>query len=248
MEFFEWLTQAEAFCHREGRPMVSLSYAQSLDGCLTARRGQPTPLSGAQASKLTHQLRAAHQAILAGVGTVLADDPLLTVRLVEGESPQPVILDSHLRTPLDASLLHKHPQKPWIATTRHSDPKRRADLEACGARLLILPEDSEGRVDLEAMLQRLAGEGICSLMVEGGAQVLANFLREAQRNFLFRTLADQAIVTIAPVYLGGLHVIAEGSLAASGTPHLTEMPRLHEVGSTQLGEDLIVWGKLRSQA
>src|SRR5512142_1687762 len=90
-----------------GRPLVTLSYAQSLDGCLTVERGRPTPLSGREALRLTHRLRAAHQGILVGVGTVLADDPQLNVRLVEGRSPRPLVLDTNLRLPLEAGLLQR---------------------------------------------------------------------------------------------------------------------------------------------
>src|SRR5512133_2370683 len=90
---------------REGRPLVTLSYAQSLDGSLAAQRGTPLALSGPQSMELTHRLRAAQDAILVGIGTVLSDNPRLTVRLVEGSQPQPVILDSHLRFPLNANLL-----------------------------------------------------------------------------------------------------------------------------------------------
>ena len=90
---------------RPGRPFVTLSYAQSLDGSIAARRGATTPISGPDALRLTHQLRAHHDAILVGIGTVLADDPQLTVRLVAGPNPQPVIVDSRLRLPLTARLL-----------------------------------------------------------------------------------------------------------------------------------------------
>ena len=79
--FENWLSLADRHLEKTGRPLVGLCYAQSLDGCLTVRRGQPTALSGAQTKRLTHQLRAAHDAILVGSGTVLADQPQLTVRL-----------------------------------------------------------------------------------------------------------------------------------------------------------------------
>jgi len=91
-----WLAQAWRHHQDTGRPLVGLCFAQSIDGCLAAQRGQPTALSGPASARLTHQLRAAHDAMLVGVGTVLADNPHLTVRHVAGRSPQPVILDSRL--------------------------------------------------------------------------------------------------------------------------------------------------------
>ena len=87
------------------RPSVTLTYAQSLDGSITTQRGKPTAISGKESLLLTHQLRATHDAILVGIGTILADNPRLNVRLAVGPHPQPVILDSQLRFPLDAKLL-----------------------------------------------------------------------------------------------------------------------------------------------
>ena len=104
--------RAAAHHRRTGRPFVTLTYAQSLDGSIAADPGQPLSLSGPQSLLLTHYLRAAHDAILVGIGTVLADNPLLNVRLVEGKNPQPVIVDSQLRFPLDANLLRRHPPGP----------------------------------------------------------------------------------------------------------------------------------------
>jgi len=231
-----WLSQAQAFRQSQGRPLVSLCYAQSLDGSLAARGGQRTLLSGPESSRLTHQLRAAHDAILVGVGTVLADDPQLTVRLVQGNHPQPVVLDSHLRIPLEAYILSKHPLTPWIATTPDADPHKASALQAIGARLLILPADEAGRVSLPALLECLASEGVSSLMVEGGARVITSFL--AQR------LADQVALTIAPVFIGGLRAVEpDSSLSFIGQSE-NIFPSLTNLHYERLGNDLIVWGKL----
>ena len=104
MEQIEVLLRGASDYHQSvGRPFVTLSYAQSLDGCIAAKRGQPLALSGPQSLTLTHQLRSAHDAIMVGIGTLLADNPRLTVRLVEGRDPQPVVLDSRLRFPSEAN-------------------------------------------------------------------------------------------------------------------------------------------------
>ena len=84
----------------EAPPQVTLTFAQSLDGSIAAVRGQPLALSSAETMVITHRLRAMHAAIVVGVGTLVADDPSLTTRLVEGPSPRPVVLDASLRTPL----------------------------------------------------------------------------------------------------------------------------------------------------
>ena len=100
----ECLRSAPAHRRRTGRPFVTLSYAQSLDGSIADRPGRPLALSGPQAMALTHGLRAAHEAILVGIGTVLADNPRLNVRLVDGPDPQPMVVDSRLRFPPYANL------------------------------------------------------------------------------------------------------------------------------------------------
>lgn len=225
----ELLQKKIAGHQHESRPFVTLSYAQSLDGCIAGRPGQQLALSGQQSLVLTHKLRAAHDAILVGIGTVLADNPQLTVRLVEGRVPQPVITDSHLRLPLDANLLRKHPLRPLIITSEQADVGRQRILEEAGARVLRLPSDARGRVCLPPMLQRLHELGIKSLMVEGGARIITSFLSER--------LVDHMILTIAPVFVGGMRGVRR--LKHSGAafyPHLSNMQ--HQ----PIGKDMIFWG------
>ena len=218
------------------RPFVTLSYAQSLDGCLTAQQGTATPISAPASLTMTHALRAAHSAILVGIETVLADDPALTVRLVAGDSPQPVIVDSQLRTPPDARLLQGR-GTPWIATTGEgAQSSRRRRLEEAGARILTLPADEDGRVDLAALLACLGAEGIGSLMVEGGARILTSFLEGG--------LADYAVITIAPVYLGGYQMIQP---AGAGDELRSVMPRLRNIEQVQLATDTVLWGEFEKR-
>lgn len=222
---------AKAADHRRemGRPFVTLSYAQSLDGCIAAGSGQPLAISGRQSLVLTHQLRTAHDAILVGIGTVLADDPHLTVRLVDGKSPQPVVVDSRLRFPPGANLLRDHPLTPWIATSQQADPRRQEALEMAGARVLRLPTDANGWVSLVHLLERLSGLGINSLMVEGGAGIITSFLRER--------LVDLLMLTVSPMLVGGVHAVQ-----GLGGGDLARFPHLHRPHSKWLGEDLILWG------
>ena len=211
---------------QKGKPLVTLSYAQSLDGSIARRRGEPLAISGADALGFTHRLRAAHEAILVGIGTILADDPRLSVRLIDGPQPQPVVLDTRLRTPPDARVL-KHAKAPWIITAAPLEPRKEAALISSGARIISLPSNADYEVDLPALLAFLGGEGICSLMVEGGARVITAFLRE--------NLVDQLVLTLAPVLVGGLHAL-EAPL---------DLPRLRAFEYQACGEDIIVWGKLK---
>lgn len=218
---------------RGNRPFVTLSYAQSLDGSITARRGETTAISGPEALRLTHQLRAHHDAILVGIGTVIADDPQLNVRLVRGPDPQPIVVDSRLRFPSWARLLREPGRRPWIVTTELAGRSRQAELEAAGARVVRLPSGPDGLVSLSALLGFLGGDdvGIRSLMVEGGATVISHFLAEH--------LADRLVLTIAPMLLGGLNAVANlGSLNGQALPRLTK-PHYQA-----LGEDVVLFGDL----
>jgi riboflavin-specific deaminase-like protein len=167
-----------------------------------------------------------HEAILVGITTVLSDDPLLSVRLVEGAQPQPVILDSHLRFPLEARLLSRTDRKPWIfhlegtepATARGAARERAEALAAAGARLFPVPP-GEGGLDLHHVLARLLAEGIHSLMVEGGAHVLGSFMSQG--------FASQAVITVSPTVIEGI----------AG-------PRMPETGNSlreRCGMDEVVW-------
>lgn len=211
-------------------PFVTLSYAQSLDGCLAAQSGQPLALSAPESMRMTHALRAAHNAILIGIGTALADDPSLTVRLVQGANPQPIVVDSHLRLPVTAQLLQAA-RPVWIATTEAAPLERQQALEAVGVGVLRLPATPAGQVDLGALLQRLGAFGIRSLMVEGGPTVLTSFLSAR--------LAHYSVVTVAPVFVGGLHAVIRPLHTA-----LTALPRLENPRVLPLGPDVTLWGAL----
>lgn len=256
MELIDQLLAATAiFQPSENRPWVTLSYAQSLDGSIAVNQEEPLSLSGSESLQMTHQLRAAHDAILVGIGTVLADDPRLTVRLVEGANPQAVVLDSRLRTPPEANLFQRenaHIQgSPWIATTETVDPAREKALVKAGARLLKIPVDGEGRIDLSELLACLASLGISTLMVEGGARVIESFLKAR--------LVDFLVLTIAPIMVGGLKAIKH-PLSIPKIPQEFQngrstpldfpgraFPRLENPRYQQLGEDLIVWGRVTTR-
>jgi riboflavin-specific deaminase-like protein len=211
-----------------GRPFVTLSYAQSLDGSIADRPGRPLALSGSESMSMTHGLRASHEAILVGIGTVLADNPRLNVRLAAGRSPQPIVVDSRLRCPSYANLL-KDGRAPWIATKQGADTERQEALEAAGAKVLRLT-GSNGWVDLAELLQYLGSMGINSLMVEGGAQIITSFL--------VSRLVDQVVLTIAPLLVGGLRVVDH-----PGPSSLRRFPRLRHLSYQQMGEDLVLRGQ-----
>ncbi|MDA8425906.1 MAG: RibD family protein [Treponema sp.] len=190
----------------EARVSVTLSWAQGLDGSIAARRGQRTRISGEASLAATHRLRSEHDAILVGVGTVLSDDPRLDVRRAPGASPQPIILDAGLRTPLGSALVGRADQKPWIFAAASAAPERRAALEAAGCRIMSAGVDAAGRLDLAEVLAGLADSGIASLMVEGGGAVLVAFLESR--------LVDRIVVTLGPSLLGGYNPFTRGPAGA----------------------------------
>ncbi|HEY58337.1 MAG TPA: RibD family protein [Anaerolineae bacterium] len=222
-------------CPTHGRPLVTLTYAQSLDGSISYRPDAPLTLSGPETKHLTHRLRAAHDAILVGVGTVLADDPKLTARRVGGPHPLPVVLDSHLRTPPTARVL-RHPRGCLLATTPEAPQEREAALRAQGARMVRLPRDGEG-VSLPALLAWLYEEGVRSLMVEGGRRVLTAFLKAG--------LVDWVLLTIVPYFVGGVPAIAPLPPREPHPQSVEAFPGLSpDWKVTRLGRDLVLWGRM----
>lgn len=209
------------------RPYVTLCYAQSLDGSIAGRQRRPLALSCAASLVFVHQLRALHEGILVGIGTVLSDDPRLTVRLVPGSHPQPVVLDSRLRFPLKARLLRENITHPWIATAEAAAPAKQAALAQGGARILRFPADSDGLVPLAPLLQELRRQGIARLMVEGGARIISRMLAQ--------DLADQLVVTLTPCLVGGLRAV----LPCSGIMP-AEALELHDPHYQQYGDDLVI--------
>ncbi len=193
------LRHAEWCASRHPAPFVTLTYAQSLDGSIAAEPGKPLQLSNPESQAFTHQLRAMHDAVLVGVNTVLSDDPRLTVRLVGGRSPQPIVLDGQLRFPLAARLLRSPCVAPIIVTTDGACAMREGALREAGAQVVRLPSIPNGHIDLRSLLMHLQQLGIGSLMVEGGGRVITNFLSS--------DAVDLLIVTIVPRLVGGVPAV-----------------------------------------
>jgi GTP cyclohydrolase II len=230
------LSSGAKFRERYGRPLVTLSYAQSLDGSIALSRGNSCKLSGTESQTMTHRLRASHDSILVGIGTVLADNPQLTVRLVEGHSPIPIVLDSLLRLPPGSNLLNNKTQ-PLIITTPAANMQRQHRLEECGARIVRAPADERGWVDLGSMLTVLADLGINSVMVEGGARIITSFLS--------RHMVDRMIITITPRILGGLHAVENPLSWPEGENRDGEaQPEFSNFGYDQVGRDIVFWSSL----
>lgn len=215
------------------RPAVTVSYAQTLDGRLATRTGSSRWISGPEALRFAHELRASHDAIMVGVGTVCRDDPRLTVRLVTGRDPLRVIVDSTLRTPLTAAVLAGGAATGTIlAVTARAPAARCAGARALGATVLLLSADTQGRVDLTALLATLQERGVGSIMVEGGAALITAMLRAR--------LVDRMAICIAPKILGaGIEAIGD-----LGIDNLANGLRLREPRLIPAGADFILDGQV----
>lgn len=213
---------------RAGRPKVTVKIAASLDGRTALASGDSRWISGEQARADVQRLRAASGAILTGIGTVLADDPRLTVRAADlpaARQPLRVILDSRLRLPTQAQLLAL-PGETLVASLAGTDPSRAAALEARGAELLPLPGAGSG-VDLQALLRALAEREINDVLVEAGP-ILNGALLDAG-------LVDELIVYQAPQVLGA---DARGMFAIRPLGDMAARPEFDLCESRRIGDDL----------
>jgi GTP cyclohydrolase II len=174
------------------RPYLVLKYAQTLDGRIATTTGDSKWISGEEERGVSHALRAACDAVMVGVGTVLRDDPRLTVRLVPGTSPLRVVLDSMLRTPSTALVLSGDPVTVVLTTDRAAESDRQR-LRALGASVWVVPAGPAG-VDLPAALRVLRELGIRTLLVEGGARTITSLLGAR--------LVDRIVVSIAAKIIG----------------------------------------------
>jgi diaminohydroxyphosphoribosylaminopyrimidine deaminase/5-amino-6-(5-phosphoribosylamino)uracil reductase len=215
---------------RERRPQVILKLAVSADGKAGLAGRRPAPITGEPARERVHRMRAMSDAVLTGIGTVLADDPLLTCRLpgMANRSPVRVVLDGELRLGLGTRLVATARETPlWVVTGELAAADREQALRAAGVEVLRVAAPL-GRVDLVAVLGRLSERGITRLMVEAGPILAAAFI-EAD-------LVDEAAVLRAPTLIGpdGIDALEGLSLAA-----LTRSPRLELVRTEPAGADTI---------
>jgi GTP cyclohydrolase II len=221
-----------ALPEQEPQPTVTVHYAQTLDGRLATRTGDSQWISGQESLVFAHRLRATHDAVLVGAGTVLADDPRLTTRLVDGPSPTRVVVDSTLRLPLTAALVNDDAAPTILATTDRAPADRLRAFSARPVEVVVLPATDGGRVDLGALLEELGRRGFASALVEGGAQLITSMLRERR--------VRRLVVSIAPLVLGdGIEAVGELDIM-----RLRDALAFRRASFSQLGPDVIFDGEL----
>jgi 2,5-diamino-6-(ribosylamino)-4(3H)-pyrimidinone 5'-phosphate reductase len=216
---------------------VVVNAATSVDGKLSTRRREQLRISGEADFDRVDRLRAAADAVMVGVGTVLADDPHLTLddddrrvhRLRTGRpgNPARVVADSRGRTPLDARILDTAAETYLLVTD--GAPEERLDAFAdAGARVVVVPDDGAGHVDLDAGLARLTDEGIDRLMVEGGGELVASLFRDG--------LVDELSVYVGSLVVGG----REAPTLVDGDGFVDDFPRLDLTGVERVDDGVLL--------
>ena len=227
------------------RPFVSLKYAMTVDGRIATRTGSSRWISGGEARGYVARLRAQVDAVLVGIGTVLADDPLLTSRPqefgIEMESPihQPlrVVLDSSARLPPGARIaLRDLPGQTLVYTTQQANGAKVARLHAGGIQVEVLP-DEDGRVSIDAVMGALGQRGITSVLAECGSTLAASLLAKGA--------VDKVLAFVSPKIVGGS--AAPGPIGGAGVEQMTDALELADTEWTALGRDLLFTGYVRGQ-
>jgi diaminohydroxyphosphoribosylaminopyrimidine deaminase/5-amino-6-(5-phosphoribosylamino)uracil reductase len=214
---------------RAKRPLITLKLAMTLDGKIATHSGESQWITGEPARARAHLLRAQHDAVMVGSGTVLADDPMLNVRLpgLEHRSPLRIVLDGRLRLPLTSALVASAGKIPtWLATLSSSDRRRRQAFQDCAIEVIEAAAGPTGAIDLRSLLSELAARGLTRILAEGGARLAAALLQA--------DLADRLAIFRAPGIIGGDGLPAA---AAFGLDRLAEMPHFQAERVVGLGAD-----------
>lgn len=228
--FIKYITQ--------GRPLVVMKVAASFDGKVATTSGEARWISSPEARRYVHKLRQNADAVMVGIGTVLQDDPLLTVRMPSLRNPrQPlrIIVDSKLRLPLNSQIVRTAAQYPTlVATTESASLAKIKRLEKAGVEVLTISPNHRGRVNLYTLMKELAKRGILSILLEGGPTLNASALEEK--------IVDRLLFFIAPKIIGGEK--APGIIGGKGIRQMAEAIPVKNVKIRRMGPDLLLEGEV----
>ena len=216
-----------------GLPWVHAKWAMTLDGKIASKTGSSRWITNDASRAIVHQLRGRMDAILVGIGTVLADDPALTARPPGPRTSARIVLDSSARTPLESQLVRTARETPTIVvTTVHADTERCSALRAAGVQVLMIEPGSTGHPDLKVLLAELGHQRLTNVLVEGGGQVLGAFFD--------LNLIDEVHAFIAPKLIGGAD--APSPLMGKGRTDMREVPSVEDATVEILDGDLYLHG------
>lgn len=220
--FIKWITTQ--------KPFVTLKTAMSLDGKIATATGQSQWITSEESRRKVHELRDINDAIMIGIGTVLADNPSLTTRIDGGKNPIRIIVDSQLRTPINANVIVDGQAKTIIATTKNAPINKVDALKKSGVEIIFCGDDR--RVDLNILMNELASREITSIFVEGGGTL--NF------SLLENHLVDKVFAFIAPKIIGGREALT--SVEGDGFSDLNKAINLKNITTEMIGEDILISG------
>ena len=230
----ECLALNEIFFHyiTTGIPYVAMKYAMTLDGKIASCTGDSKWVTGEKARHHVHELRKQYSAILAGIGTVLADDPMLNCRIEEGVDPVRVVCDSSLRIPLSSQLVKTAGDIPVIVAYAKENPEKEKALLQAGVELISAGRD--GRVDLTVLMRELGKRKIDSVLVEGGGAIHGSLLKSG--------LVQKIYCYLAPKLIGGRE--ASSPVEGDGFSQMKDALPVTEMEILSLGEDICISGRV----
>ncbi len=220
-------------------PFVVIKTAMSLDGKIATNTGDSRWISGEESRKTVHKLRNQYSGIMVGINTVIKDDPLLSVRNINGKTKNPVriIVDSKARIPFEAKVINSPETAPVILAVTHQAPAAKINqLKKNGVGIIVCPEKNK-RVDLKYLMRELGKQDIDSILLEGGGTLNFEALQEG--------IVDKMIVFIAPKIIGGTHALTP--VEGEGIGRLSEAVELQKINIKQSGEDIMLEGYLKKK-
>ena len=220
-EFFRYITSK--------LPYAVVKYAMTLDGKIASRTGASKWITGETAREHVHRMRGRYAAILAGIGTVLADDPMLNCRVPGAHQPVRIAVDSTLQIPLTSKLVQTAREYPLIVACAVAWEEKIRKLEEAGAQVWVLPGE-DGRVDLRALLAKLGEQQISSVLAEGGGEIHESLLRTGYVNHV--------MAYVAPMLMGGRD--AKSPIEGRGAENPDAAVKLTNRRITELGDDLLI--------
>ncbi len=214
-------------------PLITLKIAQTLDGKIAAADGSSKWITSGKSRQFVHKMRSQNDAVLVGIGTVLKDNPRLTVRLAKGPNPKRIVLDSTLKISLKTNLLSGPlVEKTIIATTSRASKEKISKIKGRGVTVWKIRSDSRARIDLSALCKKMGSAGITSVLIEGGSQIFSAFLQ--------KKLVDKIAIFVAPKIFG------EGLSAVhfNGIHSLDASIKLSDFEKRKIGDDVLLTGRL----
>lgn len=216
-------------------PYVALKYAMTLDGKIATTTGQSKWITGEKAREHVHKLRHQYAAIMVGIGTVLADDPMLNARIEHGKDPVRIICDSHLRIQTQSNIVKTAKQIQTIIATISEDQDKIKKLEEKGIKI-IKTEIKDGHIDIKYLLKQLRSMEIDSVLVEGGGTLNESMIKQG--------LIHKVYAYIAPKLFGG--EAAKTPIEGKGIQNIEETIQLDHLKTTPLGNDILLEGKVKT--